>query len=140
MKISIELGLNKDILNINNTSENAAMEQSKKEGWILVESNPAFSVNDAHKWTVREKDNVLVHINTNQTPEEEKNAVITNLTLQNLQQANEITELKKISTTQALQSLQDAKDKEEQQKVITTQTVQLLEVQKSIADIKSATN
>lgn len=140
MKIAVQLDSNSNITNVNDTSENAAIEQSKVKNWILVDNNSAFSVEQKSIWTVRESDGSLVHINTNQTPEEEKNAVITNLTLQNLQQANEITELKKISTAQALRSLQDAQDKEGLQKVITNQTMQILDLKKSITDIKSAAN
>lgn len=99
--------------------------------WIKVEYNSEFSIDEMYKWTVRESDNALVHISSNQTPEEEKNTVITKLMLQNLTQSNEIDELKKISTAQALQALQDSKDKEEQQKVITNLTVQILKLQQT---------
>jgi len=90
--------------------------------------------------TVRKSDNALIHISSNQTPEEEKNAVITQLTLQNLSLSNDFTSLKKFSTAQTLQSLQDAKYKDEQQKVITNQTLQLLELQKSLSDMITGTN
>lgn len=43
-----------------------------KKGWLLVESNPAFSIENKELWTVRESDNVLVHISTGMTPDEEK--------------------------------------------------------------------
>ena len=72
MKIAVLLDSNRDILNINNTNEAAAIEQSKKEGWILIESNPAFLVAEKYMWTVRQSDNVLVHISTGMTPDEEK--------------------------------------------------------------------
>lgn len=140
MKIAVKLDDNKNIVGINLTDEDTAERQAKEEGWTLVESDPIFSIENRFLWTVRSVDSKLVHISSNQTSEEEKNTVITNLTLQNLQQANEITELKKISTTQALQNLQNSKDKDEQQKVITNQTVQILELQKNVSDIKSATN
>lgn len=124
----------------NYADKKSAQWQSSKDGWILVDSDPAFNVIERYKWTVRSSDGKLVHVDTNQTSTEEKDSVITNLTLQNLQQANDITELKKISTAQALQSLQDAQDKEGLQKVITNQTMQILDLQKSITDIKSAAN
>jgi len=118
--------------------ENSAQLQATKKGWILVDRDPAFDVSERFKWSIRPEDGKLVHIDTNQTSEEEKNTVITNLTLQNLTQANEITELKKFSTAQTLQSLQDSQDKEGLQKVITNQTMQILELQKSINDMKVA--
>lgn len=133
-KIAVEI--KNDIVS-NIATEKSAQTYAFKPDWNLVENDPAFLISEKYLWTVRKADNVLVHKNTNQTPEEEKNTVITQLTLQNLQQANEINELKKISTSQTLQNLQDTKDKEEQQKVITNQTVQILSLQKSISDIKS---
>lgn len=139
MKIAVSLDDNRNILTVNNTNEEGAIKQSKLDSSILIDDNLAFKVDEKYKWTVRQADNELVHIDTNQTPEEEKNAVITQLTLQNLTQSNEITELKKFSTAQTLQSLQDAQDKEGLQKVITTQTMQILNLQKSITDLK-ATN
>ena len=72
MKIAIELDDNRNIVRINSTNENAAIEQSKKEGWILVDSYSSFLVEDAYKWTVRKSDNALVHISTGMTPDEEK--------------------------------------------------------------------
>ena len=134
MKIAVQVDDGKNIININNTNEDGARKQAEtygNEGWVLVNSVPTFSIDQKHLWTVRSGDNVLVHIDTNQTPEEEKNTVITKLTLQNLAQSNEIEELKKISTAQTLQALQDAKDKEEQQKVITNLTVQILKLQQT---------
>lgn len=43
-----------------------------KKNWLLVESNPAFSIENKELWTIRESDNVLVHISTGMTPDEEK--------------------------------------------------------------------
>lgn len=43
-----------------------------KKGWLLVESNPAFSIDEIFKWTVRQSDNKLVRISTGMTPDEEK--------------------------------------------------------------------
>ncbi|WP_363472733.1 hypothetical protein [Companilactobacillus musae] len=140
MKIAVLLNSDRTIRKINNTNEDGVHRQSALDGSIIVEADTTFKVDESYLWTVRPEDNALVHISSNQTPEEEKNTVITNLTLQNLQQVTEITELKKISTAQTLQSLQDAQDKEGLQKVITNQTMQILDLQKSITDIKSATN
>jgi len=112
--------------------ENSAQAQmSLNKGWILVENNPSFRVEDKNKWTLRKSDNVLVRIQTNQTPEEEKDAVITQLTLQNLSLSNDISDLKKLTTAQTLQSLQDAKDKSEQNEVITGLTKEILELKKN---------
>lgn len=43
-----------------------------EEGWTLVESDPAFSIDNKYSWTIRESDNKLVHISTGMTPDEEK--------------------------------------------------------------------
>lgn len=72
MKISLELDDNRSIIGINNTNENAAEAQSKYDGWTLVESDPAFSIDNMYLWTVRESDGLLVHISTGMTPDEEK--------------------------------------------------------------------
>lgn len=72
MKIAVKLNEDKIVINTNNTNEKAAKEQAKKEGWTLVESDPAFSIETEYLWTVRESDNKLVHISTGMTPDEEK--------------------------------------------------------------------
>ncbi len=72
MKIAVKLNEDKIVINTNNTNEKAAKEQAKKEGWALVESDPAFSIETEYLWTVRESDNKLVHISTGMTPDEEK--------------------------------------------------------------------
>lgn len=71
MKIAVKLNEDKIVINTNNTNEKAAKEQAKKEGWALVESDPAFSIETEYLWTVRESDNKLVHISTGMTPDEE---------------------------------------------------------------------
>lgn len=140
MRIAVLLDEDRNIMQVYESPEDGAKKQVEKygnDGWILVENNEKFLTIEKGLWTVRESDNSLVHIESNQTPEEERDTVISNLTLQNLQQANEITELKKFSSSQALQSLQDAQDKENLQKVATSQAMQILELQKSVSDIKS---
>ncbi|WCG34740.1 hypothetical protein [Companilactobacillus farciminis] len=72
MKIAIKLDTSGNIDGVNNTNDSAAESQSKIKGWVLVESNPAFSIDTKELWTVRESDNVLVHISTGMTPDEEK--------------------------------------------------------------------
>ncbi|KRK93638.1 hypothetical protein [Companilactobacillus futsaii] len=71
MKIAVKLNEDKIVINTNNTNEKAAKEQAKKEGWTLVESDPAFSIETEYLWTIRESDNKLVYISTGMTPDEE---------------------------------------------------------------------
>lgn len=80
MKIAVRLNEDKIVINTNNTNEKAAKEQAKKEGWTLVESDPAFSIETEYLWTVRESDNTLVHISTGKTPDEETKASLVELT------------------------------------------------------------
>jgi len=100
--------------------------------WIIVDADSNFVIDEKFLWTIRNSDNKLVHISTNQTSEEEKNTVITQLTLQNLSLKNDVSDLKKLSTAQALQSLQDSKDKSEQQEVITGLTKKILELKQNV--------
>lgn len=72
MKIAVKLNDDKVVINTNDTNEDAAKEQAKEEGWTLVNSDPAFSIETEYLWTVRESDNKLVHISTGMTPDEEK--------------------------------------------------------------------
>lgn len=133
MRISILLNSDGSIGNINTTGSDAAMRQSSLDGSIVVEADSTFNVDESYKWSIRPEDNVLVHKDTNQTPEEEKDAVITQLTLQNLQKTNGINELKKFSTAQTLKSLQDEKDKEELRKVGTDLTLKYMELENKIS-------
>lgn len=71
MKIAVKLNEDKSVQFVNNTSEEAALNQSKDKGWTLVESDPAFSIETEYLWTVRESDGKLVHISTGMTPDEE---------------------------------------------------------------------
>ena len=72
MKIAIQLNSDRNITGIYSSPESGAEQQSKIDGWTLVDSNPAFSIDESFKWTVRESDNKLVHISTGMTPDEEK--------------------------------------------------------------------
>lgn len=72
MKIAVKLNQDNSIQYTNATNEDSALKQSRYDGWTLVESDPAFSVNESYSWTVRESDNKLVHISTGMTPDEEK--------------------------------------------------------------------
>lgn len=131
MKIAVLLNSDRDIVKVNNTNDEGAQRQSYLDGSTIVDTNYYFKVENKDNWTIRESDNVLVHKDTNQTPEEEKSAVITQLTLQNLSLSNDILDLKKLTTAQTLQSLQDAKDKSEQNEVITGLTKEILELKKN---------
>jgi hypothetical protein len=75
MKIAVQLDKDRNVVNTNVTNEFGAELQVKlfgDKGWTLVDSNPAFSIDESFKWTVRESDNKLVHISTGMTPDEEK--------------------------------------------------------------------
>ncbi|WDT66114.1 hypothetical protein NV391_02595 [Companilactobacillus crustorum] len=72
MKIAIQLNSDRNIIGIYSSPESGAEQQSKIEGWTLVDSDPAFSIDEMFKWTVRKSDNKLVHISTGMTPDEEK--------------------------------------------------------------------
>ena len=74
MKIAVQLDEDRNILNVNNTSEYGSELQVKlgDKGWILVDNNPTFLASESYLWTIRELDNTLVHISTGMTPDEEK--------------------------------------------------------------------
>jgi hypothetical protein len=72
MKIAVQLDDARNIIGINATNDYAAEQQSKIDGWTLIQSDPAFLVSKSYLWTVRESDNALVHISTGMTPDEEK--------------------------------------------------------------------
>lgn len=72
MKIAIQLNSDRNITGIYSSPESGAEQQSKIEGWTLVDSDPAFLITESYLWTVRESDNKLVHVSTGLTPDEEK--------------------------------------------------------------------
>lgn len=71
MKIAIQLDSDRNIIGIYSSPESGAERQSEIGGWTLVDSDPAFSIDQKYLWTVRESDNKLVHISTGMTPDEE---------------------------------------------------------------------
>ncbi|CAJ1187747.1 hypothetical protein CPR19092_LGOLGGFK_01089 [Companilactobacillus paralimentarius] len=72
MEIAVYLDDDRNIIGVNNTSNIAAETQANEKGWTLIQnSDPAFSIDEMFKWTVRESDNKLVHISTGMTPDEE---------------------------------------------------------------------
>lgn len=75
MKIAIQLDADRNIIGTVTTNELGAELQVKlfsDQGWVLVDSDPAFSIDNKYSWTIRESDNKLVHISTGMTPDEEK--------------------------------------------------------------------
>jgi len=146
MKIAVQLDDNRSIIHSNVTNEFGAELQVKlfkDKGWTLVESDPAFLVDEAYLWTVRESDNKLVHISSSKTPEEESQDNITELTKGNL--ANQMTGVQLQTAVTALTksnlqltldntSLKADRDKANkdiatQQQATTSLTKQLLDLQ-----------
>lgn len=84
MKIAIQLNSDRNITGIYSSPESGAEQQSKIEGWTLVDSDPAFLITESYLWTVRQSDNKLVHISTGMTPDEETKKSLTNLTKEQL--------------------------------------------------------
>lgn len=80
MKIAIQLNSDRNIIGIYSSPESGAEQQSKIEGWTLVDSDPAFLITESYLWTVREEDNKLVYISDNRTSDERNQANITALT------------------------------------------------------------
>ena len=73
MEIAVYLDDDRNIVNVNDTSDIAAEKQANEKGWKLIQnSDPTFSINEMYKWTVRESDGLLVHKSTGLTPDEEK--------------------------------------------------------------------
>ena len=73
MEIAVYLDDGRNIIGVNNTNNLAAEMQANEKGWTLIQnSDPAFSIDEMYKWTVRESDNKLVHKSTGMTPDEEK--------------------------------------------------------------------
>lgn len=101
MKIAVQLDNDRNILFVNDTSEEGAKSQVKKfgdKGWVLVDSVPAFSIDQKYLWTVRESDGKLVHIATNLTPDEESQKSNTELTNLVIAQGTDIEQIKQSIT------------------------------------------
>lgn len=107
MKIAVKLNEDKIVINTNNTNEKAAKEQAKKEGWTLIESDPAFSIETEYLWTVRESDNKLVHISTGLTPDEETKASLVELTKDQLKDSLTKDQLQTALTTLTKEYIED---------------------------------
>ncbi|WP_119325715.1 hypothetical protein [Companilactobacillus musae] len=101
MKIAVQLDSNRNILHVNDTNEDGARSQVEKfgdKGWVLVDSVPAFSVDEKYLWTIRESDNKLVHISTGMTPDEENQKSNTELTNLVIAQGTDIEQIKQSIT------------------------------------------
>lgn len=107
MKIAVKLNENKSVQFVNNTNEEAALNQSKEEGWTLVESDPTFSIDNKFLWTVRASDNKLVHISTGLTPDEETKESLTNLTKEQLNDSLTKAQLQMALTTLTKEYIED---------------------------------
>lgn len=78
MKIAVQLDSDRNIIHVNDTSEDGAKLQVEKfsdKGWVLVDSVATFSIDQKSLWTVRESDDKLVQISTMQTPDEQQNTI-----------------------------------------------------------------
>ena len=143
MKIAVTLNEQGNIIDVNNTSENAARKQSKDPAWLLVEDNPSFTLDDRFSWTVRSSDNNLVHISTGMTPDEENQDNITELTKGNL--ANQmtgvqlqaaVTALTKSNLQLTLDNTQLKTDRDKLQSDSTTQQSAITSLTTEIMDLK----
>ncbi|KAE9560636.1 hypothetical protein [Companilactobacillus bobalius] len=108
MKISVYLDDDRNIVGVNNTSNYAAENQAKEKGWTLIKnSDPAFSIDEMFKWTVRQSDNKLVHISTGMTPDEETKKSLTNLTKEQLNDSLTKDQLQMALTTLTKKYIED---------------------------------
>lgn len=101
MKIAVQLNSDRNIIDTYLSPEEGAKLQVQKysnQGWILVDSDPAFSIDNKYSWTVRESDNKLVHISTGLTPDEETQKSSTELTNLVLAQGTDIEQIKQSIT------------------------------------------
>lgn len=123
----------------NIATEKSAQAYASKDGWMLVESDPAFLPSEMYKWTVRQADNKLVHISTGMTPDEESQNNFTTLTMQNLNLTKDVKETQSGITSLTQAQLQDAQDKADIKNGMTEITKQLAAMQLQLAT-KNTTN
>lgn len=122
MKIAIQMDSDRNIIGILQTDDSTAERQSKFDGWTLVESDPTFLISDKELWTIRESDNVLVHVSTGQTPDEENKTTLTELT--KMQLAGQLT-YGQLQSAVTVLTKQMAQDKITYQAAITALTKEL---------------
>ena len=128
MKIAVQLDPDRNIIHVNDTSEDGAKLQIEKfsdKGWTLVESDPAFSIETEYLWTVRESDTKLVHISTGLTPDEETKDAIAQLTKQNLTGQLTSTKIQSAVTALTKQNLQLTQDNQNYKSAITALTQEI---------------
>lgn len=107
MKIAIQLNSDRSIAGFYGSPESGAERQSKLEGWTLVDSDPAFSIDQKYLWTVRESDNKLVHVSTGKTPDEETKTSLVELTKDQLKDSLTKDQLQMALTTLTKEYIED---------------------------------
>lgn len=107
MKIAIQLDSDRNIIGIYSSPESGAERQSEIGGWTLVDSDPAFSIDQKYLWTVRESDNKLVHKSTGLTPDEEAKALLSELTKNQLKGQLMAEQVQQAVTAVTKQAIQD---------------------------------
>ncbi|GEO48362.1 hypothetical protein [Companilactobacillus kimchii] len=125
MKIAIQLDSDRNIIGIYSSPESGAERQSEIEGWTLVDSDPAFSIDESSNWTVRESDNKLVHISTGLTPDEEAKALLVTLTKSQLKDQLMNDQIQQAVTSVTKQAIQDK----------LTSQMAITELTKKVADL-----
>lgn len=130
-KIAIQLNDDRNIIGY--ASELTAEQQAKYDGWALVDSDPAFSIDNMYSWTIRESDNMLVHTSTMMTPAEESQQNFTTLTMQNLETSKSVKEVQSGITSLTQAQLQDTQDKNDLKNGMTELTKQLASLQVQLA-------
>lgn len=126
MEIAVYLDDDRNIIGVNNTNNLAAEMQANEKGWTLIQnSDPAFSIDEMYKWTVRESDNKLVHISTGLTPDEETKDAIAQLTKQNLTGQLTSTQIQSSVTALTKQNLQLTQDSQNYKSAITALTQEI---------------
>lgn len=91
----------------NVATEKSALLYASKKGWILVDSDPTFSIENKFLWTVRESDTKLVHISTGLTPDEETKASLSDLTKSQLKDSLTKDQLQTALTTLTKEYIED---------------------------------
>ena len=108
MEIAVYLDDGRNIIGVNNTNNLAAEMQANEKGWTLIQnSDPAFSIDEMFKWTVRQSDNKLVHISTGLTPDEETKASLVELTKDQLKDSLTKGQLQTALTTLTKEYIED---------------------------------
>ncbi|APX72096.1 hypothetical protein M5C72_02820 [Companilactobacillus allii] len=143
-KVALMLDDNRNITNF--AEYPYSLNQDTSKGWILVESDPAFNISDISNWTIRGSDNKLVHISSNQTPDEENQNAITELTKQGLNQVltvgqiqSAVTEVTKQNLDLARDNIQLKQDKTDMQSAITELTKQVITLSTPVSTTETTT-